>query len=156
VGKVFITDEVNDNYTADVTNAGKLKVETGAARCAQISSAHTITSAERISSTPCYLKSVLIGRYPATAAQLVLFNGASAGLEGYSAYGTSGDNIIAKFTYNVGAGSAAVCAQTTYEPRSFLIDAYCSSGLIAAISPSANCADGYIGCMEDVTIVYQS
>ena len=48
MGKVFITDEVNDNYTADVTNAGKIKVEDGASLFATISSAQTVSSAIRI------------------------------------------------------------------------------------------------------------
>lgn len=160
MGKVFITDEVNDMYTADVTNAGKLKVEDGASLFATISSAQTVTSAQRISSTPCYLKSVILGRYPATAASLHLFNGASAGLEGYSAYGTSGDNIAAVLTFNVGSVSGQTCSVTypCYDigPRTIPINVYCSSGLIAAISSSANMADGYKGCMENVTIVYQT
>ena len=160
MGKVFITDEVNDNYTADVTNAGKVKVEDGAAVFANISSAQTVTSAYRISSTPCYLKSVIIGRYPATAASLHLFNGASAGLEGFTAYGTSGDNIAGVLTFNVGAASGQACSVTypvtDNAPYTIPFNVYCSSGLIAAISSSANMADGYLGCMENVTIVYQT
>ena len=160
MGKVFITDEVNDMYTAGVTNADKLKVEDGAALFANISSAQTVTSAIRISSTPCYLKSVILGRYPATAASLHLFNGASAGLEGFTAYGTSGDNIAACLVFNPGHNSAQTCSVTYpgnfHAPCTIPINVYCSSGLIAAISSSANMADGYKGCAENITIVYQT
>ena len=149
MGKVFITDEVNDNYTADVTNARKIKVEDGASLHATISSAQTLTSAIRISSTPCYLKSVVLGRYPQTAALLHLFDGASGGLEGYSAYGTSGANIAAALAFPVGAASGQTCSLTypvtDDTPKTIPINVYCSSGLIVAVSSSANNIEGFIG-----------
>ena len=159
MGKVFITDEVNDMYTADVTNAGKLKIEDGASLFANISSAQTVTSAIRITSSPCYLKSVILGRYPATAASLHLFNGASAGLEGFTAYGTSGDNIASVLTFNVGAASGQTCSVTypvtDNAPYTIPINVYCATGLTVAIGEGQLYA-ALSGCASGVTVIYQT
>ena len=165
MGKVFITDEVNDNYTADVTNAGKVKVEDGAAAYVLLNSAASIASGERVCSTPCYLKEVVIGRYPATAASLVLYNSSSATLGDLTAFGThqaSGkdDHIIAILAFPLGSGSG-ICALTypvtNNAPYTIPFNVYCSSGIIAQISPSAiTVADAFIGGMENITVSYQA
>ena len=154
MGKVFITDEVNDQYTADVTNAGKVKVEIGAAGFSCLDSAYSVASGQRVASTACYLKNVIIGEVPQTAGSVWLYNSSSATLANLSAFGTSGDNIIGKITYRMGAASAMVCGVANYTPVNIPFDCYCSSGLIAAISPSATA--GLLGCFKGVTIVYQT
>ncbi len=78
MGKVFITDEVNDMYTAQVTRAGKVEVEDGAAQF------YTFTSARKEDATsaitaPCYLKSVILGASPATSTFLTLYDCSSSG-----------------------------------------------------------------------------
>jgi hypothetical protein len=163
MGKVFITDEVNDMYTADVTNAGKIKVEDGASLFKVLSSAQTITSAQGIVCAACYVKSVILGRYPATAASLHLFDtdpNNATGLEGYSALGTTGDHHVVQLAFPVGFASGQTCAVTNpvtdITPCTIPINVYCASGLVAVISSSANMADGFVGAMENVTIVYQT
>ena len=162
MGKVFITDEVRQEYTADVTQAGKLKVENGVSKFVMLNSASTLTSAQVVSSTPCYVKSVIFGRMPATAATLHLFDTDPAnatGLEGYSALGTSGEHFVSVFQFPLGS-SSGTCALTfpvtNKTPCTVPINVYCASGLIACISSSANLASGYLGCLENCTITYQT
>lgn len=155
MGKVFITDEVNDTYTADVTNAGKVKVELGAASFLKLSSAQTIVSGTTAATSPCYLKSILVGSLPATATTIGLWDTAvSAG--NLSAFGTTGANCIALLTIDTSAGISA--AGGAMFPAIFPFDVYCASGLAISIGMSAGATDGgsRVGCVKGVTIVYQT
>lgn len=163
MGKVFITDEVNDMYTADVTNAGKLKVEDGAALYRYLTSAQSVTSGQIVASGAAYLKSVIIGQFPQSAATLCLFNSKSdnaSGVEGLTAFGTSGDNVIGKITFEMGAASATTCGLacliTNKVPVVVPFNVYCSSGIVAAISLSGALGSAYLGCMKGVTVTYQT
>jgi hypothetical protein len=159
MGKVFITDEVNDMRTVTVTNAGKIKVESGAAASILLSSAQSILSGQRVSSTPCFLKSITIGMQPASAASLTLYNTSSAGLEGLTALNNS-VNEVGKIFFTVGAASAAVCGLGNLlaerAPTTIPFDVYCSSGLVAAVSLSGGVNGSYLGNMKGVTISYQA
>ena len=154
MGKVFITDEVNDMYTADVTNAGKLKIEDGAALFKLLSSAASTVnlSAQTIASTPCYLKSIILGSQVATASQLRLYN-TTTSANNLSAFGSTADQLIGSLHLDA---SGSLSGSLGAYPRVIPFNVYCSSGLIAAVSSSANMADGYIDCMENITIVYQT
>ena len=153
MGKVFITDEVNDNYTADVTNAGKVKIEDGASLFKLLSSAASTVnlSAQTVASTPCYLKSVILGSQAATASQLRLYN-TTTSAQNLSAFGSSGDNIVGALHLDA---SGAVCATLAAYPRVIPFNVYCSSGLKVAIGEGQAYAT-LSGCAKNVTIVYQT
>ena len=154
MGKVFITDEVNDMYTADVTNAGKLEVETGAAAFSLLSSAKSLISAETVSTAACYLKSLIIGEHPASAATLTIYDtGISAG--GVSGFGSSGANIVATLAWTMGAASAVVSGMGSI-PKVIPINVYLASGLTIGTVSAAAPGLGYKGCMRNVTVVYQT
>ena len=151
MGKVFITDEVNDNYTADVTNAGKVKVEVGAASFKLLSSAHTVLCGQSVTTSPCYLKSVIINDKFATATTLALFD--TTEVSTLSSFGTSGSNIISIMVFD---SSAALSAGVDNFPKVIPFDVYCSSGLTVAIGLSAAQAGGRVGAWSHPpTIVYQ-
>ena len=167
MGKVFITDEVNDMRTVGVTNAGKIKIEDGAAQFLKLASAQSLTSGQLVNAGPCWLKAVILGEYPASAAALALFNSCSGGtglLEGLSALGepnVSGSaNLIGKIVIPQGQASAYACSLTYQSnistPVYIPYNVYCSSGLVAAISMSACHIGGYKGGWDGITIVYQT
>ena len=151
--KVFITDEVNDNYTADVTNAGKVKVETADANYKLIASAQTTISAQAIYDGACYVKGISLS-YPATASTLIVYNTyVSAG--GVSAFGTSGDNIVTRISIPVGHGSAVSGGGQT--PFYVPLNVYLASGLsIGNGGHSANDSLGYVGCFRGGVVTYQA
>ena len=163
MGKQFITDEVDDRYTARVTNAGKIKTEDGASLFRYLTSAQSKTSGQIVASGSAFLKSVIIGQYPFSAATLTLFNTASdnaSGTEGLTAWGTSGDHVIGKITFEEGAATAAACALTYVltqkTPIVVPFNVYCSSGIMAGISLSGALGSAYLGCLKGVTITYQT
>ena len=154
MGKVFITDEVNDSYTADVTNAGKVKTEDGAAAFSFLSSAKSLVSAQTVSTAPCYLKSIIIGEKPVTAATLTIYDtGISAG--NVSGFGSSGANVVATLVWNMGAASAVVSGLGS-EPKLIPMNVYLTSGLTIGTVSAAAPGLGYLGCLRNVTIVYQT
>jgi hypothetical protein len=154
MSKWFLTDELNDMYTVQVTNAKKAKIETGAGLFKILSSAASTVnaSAQTVASAPCYLKSIIIGQIPATATQVSLYNSAPTSTTNMSAFGSSGDNIIARLQIDTSAG---VCAAAATYPRVIPIDVYCSSGLVAAIGEGQTYA-ALSGCAKGVTIIYQT
>ena len=163
MGKVFITDEVNDMYTADVTNAGKIKVEDGASSFMYLTSAQSVKSGQTVVNGAAWLKSVIVGEYPHSAATLHLYNAGSdtsSGLEGLTAWGTSGDHVVGKVTFEVGADSAVACGisnlVTAQVPMVVPFNVYCSSGIVAAISLSGTLGSAFLGCMKGVTVTYQT
>lgn len=149
MGKVFITDEVNDNYTADVTSGGKLKAEVGASNFSKVSSAKHLISAQVVNSAGCYVKSVIFGDAPATAATFTLWDTYTCA-SNVSAFGTSGSNIIATIGHDL-SGSAFA----NY-PKRVSLDVYVTSGLCVANSCSAVDNGARLGCLDNVTIIYQA
>ena len=148
MGKVFITDEVNSMYTADVTNAGKVKIEEGAALHEILSSARTTksTSGQYISTSPCYLKNVIIGFVPATASILSLYDTTTSASD-LSSFGSSGDHIISRLDIDTASASNF--------PKTIPFNVYCTSGLMAAIGEGQKYASAS-GCAPQITITYQT
>ena len=169
MGKVFITDEVNDMRTVGVTNAGKIKIEDGAAQFLKLASAQSVTSGQLVNAGPCWLKAVVLGQFPASAASLAIFNACSdtaSGLEGLTAFGEpnvsagTANHLIGKIVIPQGQASAYACSLTYQSnvntPVYIPYNVYCSSGLVAAISMSACHIGGYKGGWDGITIVYQT
>ena len=157
MGKTFITDETNPNYTADVTNARKLKVETGAALFACISSARSSCddAVSAVWAGAGYLKHVIIGQRPATATQLAFYDnsGATTGAA-WTAFGTSGANVIARLHLDT---SADLSGQYNPYPRVIPFNVYCTSGLTVVIGEGSSVAGTILsGTCNDVTVVYQT
>lgn len=154
MGKVFITDEVNDMYTADVTRGGKIKSEDGAGSHFFCASANQLLSAEQVVASAAWLKSVIIGEYPQTAACFSVLDTASATMGNISAFGTSGSMFVGKIAYNLGAASAMVCGKADYPPMVIPFNVYCASG-IAISRHSAHDSGGRVGAFKSVTVTYQ-
>ena len=158
MGKVFITDEVNDMYTADVTNAGKLKVEDGAAAFWKVSSAFAeVSGVTGGVGAGTYLKNIIFGQYPATAASLTIYDTLEKSAE-VSSFGTSGSNIVATFVFPVGFASGQTCS-VTYPvtnncPYTIPLNVYLASGL--TVQQGCSATTDYLGCVNNVTITYQS
>jgi hypothetical protein len=144
MGKVFITDEVNDMYTADITSGGQLRVNEGASTHIAIASA--ASSATVVARTsPCWIKSVIVGSLPGTATTLLLLDTATSGASA-STFDVSGANKIAK----IRIAANTVTAQTF--PGVIPIDVYCTTGLTYALG---GCGTD-VGNLADITIVYQT
>jgi hypothetical protein len=153
MGKVFITDEVNDGYTANVTNAGKLEVQDAANLYYSIATAQTTISAQSVTTTPCYLRSITLS-YPTTAATLIIYNN-SASAGNVSGFGTSGDNVVTRISFPIGHASALSGGGQT--PITIPLDVYLSSGLaIGNGGHSANDSLGYVGVFRGGIITYQT
>ncbi len=152
MGKVFITDEVNDMYTADVTNAGKLKVETGAGKFAAITSAHTLITAANPVTGAAYLKSIIFGDVPASATQITIYD-TSMSASNVSGFGFDSAQLVAAFGFEPTAG--ALSADRLTFPKSIPIDVYCASGITVAVGHSACDSAGRIGAMRNIFITYQ-
>jgi hypothetical protein len=144
MGKVFITDEVNDSYTADVTSVGNMKVETGASSHYKISGVPSSASYV-LSTTPCWLKSVIIGSLPATASSVNLYDTATSAASGAEA---SGANHIAKFIIQPAAAAATAQVQNYVIP----LNVYCTTGLSYGLGQDGT----NIGVLSNVTIIYQT
>ena len=145
MGKVFITDEVDDGFTAKIT-------ETGAMHVVNHNSYIHITAAASadatlVSTSPCWLQSVTINSYPLTASTLVLIDASAAGTcaSSYCVTALTQTGRIAKIGVPVVNGST-VSGNNSEFPRTLLYDLYCTSGL--AVITSA----GDI----DATIVYKT
>ena len=153
MGKVFITDEVNDMYTADVTNASKIKVEDGASTYHVCTSAQADVTAEPVYDGACYLKQVSFGQYPVTAASFTVYDTYDCA-SSVSSFGASGANIVGTVAWDVGAASG-----TTAGKGPFVIpfNVYLASGLsVAGSLTAANPGGAYIGAVKNVSVVYQS
>ena len=158
MGKVFITDEVNDMYTADVTRGGKIKNEDGAASHHYCLSAEHLLSAESVVASAAWLKNVIIGEYPNSAACLSIIDSASATMGNISAFGTSGTMFVGKIGYRLGGATAltsgATIALDGTAPISIPFNVYCASGIVIS-RHSAHDSLGRIGCFRNVTVTYQ-
>jgi len=152
MGKIFITDEINDTYTATVTSGKLLRVENGASNFYRVSSAHTLISAVSASSGACFVKSVIVGTIPATASSICLYD-TSVCASHVSAFGTSGGNIIAVIGLDV---SGSISGSPTMYPKIFPINVYCTTGLSVGIGTSATDKTSRVGCIKDITVIYQA
>jgi hypothetical protein len=176
MGKVFITDEVNDMDVAQVTRAKKLKVETGAAKYKMMPSAcSTASGGYTISNASCYLKKVIVGRAPLAAAVLYLFDtsahgnnsadgagassltsaNASAGAGQLASFGISGTNRIAALYFDASGQLSGQSGTGTY-PKEFDFNVFCSSGLVATVGDCGIVDGGAAGGLQNVTFVYQT
>lgn len=153
MGKIFITDEGDNAYTANVTSSGLLRVA-GAANVHYVcNSAHSLLSGEIVCSAGCYLEKVILGSAPATAAMLQIFDH-GAGTAGHiSGFGTSGDNVVARLGLEVSGGGAS--AFGAY-PRTIPLGVYCISGITVGVSHSGIDSVGRVGCIKNFTVIYQS
>jgi hypothetical protein len=145
MAKLFVTDEVNPSYTANVSDKGQIRTMSMAQSHTNINSAAT-SAVTVVNAAACWLKSVIIGELPATASCLILFDRASSAASA-NALDVSGSAKIAKISI------PAVAAATTAQVQNITIpfDVYCASGLCYNIG-----GDGtLIGNVNNVTIIYQ-
>ena len=157
MGKIFVTDEVNDNYTAQVTRGGKVKVETGAASFKFCTSAHGLVCAENVVQSPAWLKSIIIGgTVPPTATTLTIFNTTECST--LSGFGSSGDNIVGILVLDSSA-SISGGVQAGY-PKTIPFNVYCSSGISVGVGLTACCIGQNAGRLGAIpagyTVVYQA
>lgn len=147
MSRVFITDEGNDSYTADVTRAGLLRMLDAGSNYYRVPSA-VASASYPVYTAACWLKSVIIQNHPATATTIGIFNSSGANSGGSGTWGsTSAVNIIARMVVGItGAGSAA-----NMLPKEIPFNVYCASGI--SVGLGSDVAD--MGCIDGVTIVYQ-
>lgn len=162
MGKTFITDEVNDNYTANVTNAGKLQIEDSANLHYYHPSGRAEDAASAIAG-PCYLKSVIFGTNPGTASYVTLYDCSSSGGVG-TASGCSSffitdalqsEHIIGHIKLeSSGVGDSS----WTYPemPKTVPFNVYCTSGVAIGMGQGfAHCQD-LSGAVRGITLIYQT
>lgn len=154
MGKVFITDETNDTYTADVTNAGKIKVEDGAATFARVDSAYCEVSGHKVYDGACYLKTLIIGELPPTAAAITIYDCSTALSTSITAFGTSGSNVVATIKWTMGAASGGISAgQMQGTPMVVPFNVYLASGLTIS---NTSTLSTLAGATPNITAVYQA
>jgi len=155
MGRVFITDEGDNAYTANVTSNGLLRVDNGGYSFLMLASGQSVLSGQRVFSGAGVLKRVILGAQPASATRICLFDSFSAGLEGFSAFGViSGANWIGRIDIEPTAG--ALSGMNALFPRQIDYNIYCTSGLCVTIGHSACDAAGRIGNCQGITVVYQT
>ena len=143
MGKILISDETNNSYTAQVTNGRQVRAQTGGGSHYKIASAAS-SSSVALSSTGAWLDRVIIGSLPATATCLNFYDTSASAL---SAAESSGANHIAHLDIPVLAGVSAYNG-----PYSIDIGVYCTTGLTYALGD-----DGVsLGNHADITIIYQT
>jgi hypothetical protein len=148
MAKFFITDELNDSYTAGVTQRGRVRTaefaQTHYAIPSAASSAMTV-----LNNGTCWLKSVIVGSLPATATALLLWDTATSAASALTE--TSGANRITKIRIPAAAGSVAVSGDPSVETSVIPLNVYCASGLTYNLG-----GDGTLtGNSNSVTIVYE-
>lgn len=154
MGKVFITDEVNDMYTANVTNAGKIQIEDAANLWCMPTSACNASGGQAMVDGALYLKTITLSP-PATAGSFIVYDTySSAG--NVSAFGTSGANVVAVLRFPVGYASAGISA-IGGAPVTIPLNVYLSSGLtIGNGGHTATDSLKLVGCFKQATITYQT
>jgi len=165
MGKTFITDETNDMYTAQVTNAGKLQIETGAAKFKKLG-LNSIYHPEGASCTgavdePCYFKALFMGQSPVTATTISIYDGTTAAIgSDLSSWGSSGDHIIARWDIQPSGdvsegGWVGISAAAATYPKLIPFNVYCTSGLIVTCGEGQSYA-ALSGECSGVSIIYQT
>lgn len=142
MGKIFITDEVNDSYTARVTSTGSLRVNGSNNLFVKVASAASSGSTV-VSSSPCWLKGVVIGNQPATASTFHIYDAAS------SAASATTTGLIGKMALAI--ASIGVSAATDNFPRYIDFGCYCASGLAYGVGQ-----DGTPGNHDGITLIYRT
>lgn len=145
MGKIFITDEVNDAYTATVSDKGQVRTMPLATSHKTIASAASSAAVVLVSGAG-YLKSVIIGSLPATASTLLIVDTALSAYASAVALDVSGANKITKIGIPAAAAAATAQTQNIVIP----LDVYCTSGITYALG-----CDGTSGNCNNITIVYQ-
>jgi len=154
--KVFITDEVSDSRTVDVTVGKRLKVERGASNFHICQTAQTLISAEAIYDGACFLERIILGNKPATAATFTIYD-TYASASHVSAFGSSGSNVAV--VLGLDASSAVVTGADAGHPeypKSLDIGVYLATGLSVGISCCAADSLGRIGTLQGATVIYQT
>jgi len=149
--KMCIAD-IERDYTATVISSDSLRVENGASNFYRLSSAQSLSAGESVSIVPCFLKSILLGTPPSTAAALGVFD---TNLADVSAFGTSGNNVIGIYGFETSGLGSATSANLENFPSQLNFNVFCASGLTISNSCSANDAIGRIGILKDITVIYQ-
>jgi len=155
MGKVFITDEVSDTRTADVTNGRKLKVENGSSNFHVCNTAQTLISAEAIYDGGCYVEKVIFGSKPASAATLTIFDTYSSASH-VSAFGSSGSNVACVLGLEASGAISGAGMNALDYPKSIDIGVYLTTGLSVGLSCSAADSLGRLGTLQGCTIIYQT
>ena len=163
MGKTFITDEVNDNYTANVTNAGKLQVEDAGNLFYTHPSGRAEDAASAITE-PCYLKSVTFGAGPATASYVTLYDCSSSGgigtASGCSSFfitdANTSTHIIGHFKLEFSGGAESGAGAVAAFPVTIPLNVYCSSGVTIGMGQGFAHCDDLSGAVKGITLVYQT
>ena len=142
MGKLFITDEVNDSYTARVTSTGALRVSDSNNLYAKVASAASSGSTVVVATT-CWLKGVVIGKQPATASSFIIYDAAA------SAASASTTAVVAKFTLPI--ASTGVSAGNDNFPKYIDLGCYLTSGLAYGVGQ-----DGQLGNNDGLTLIYRT
>jgi hypothetical protein len=157
MGKIFIADEVDDSHTADVTVAGKVKVETGAATYGMMAGngirLATNGTATAFTTVPTYLKKIILGSKPATSTWLSVYDcDVTVSGNNLSAFGSSGANIVSRLYLD---SSAGLCANSAKYPCHIDMDVYLASGLCMTLGEGQTFSV-LSGCCSGLTVVYQT
>ena len=152
MGKIFITYELNDTFTASVTSGKMLRCDDSCNTFVRITSAHTLISGTSAASGGCFLRNIILGDPPATSTTLGVYD-TSVCASNISAFGTSGANIIAIIGLNA---SAAVSGNPAQYPMNIPFNVYCTSGLTIAVGCSAADSATRIGALKNITAFYQT
>jgi len=156
MGKVFITDEVSDTRTADVTNGRKLKVERGASNFHVCNTAQTLISAEAIYDGGCYVERVIFGSPPASATTLTIYDTYGSASH-VSAFGSSGSNVACVLGLNASSDAVSGVGVNVHSyPKTVDIGVYLTTGLSVGLGCSAADSLGRIGTLQGCTIIYQT
>ena len=142
MGKILISDETNNSYTAQVTNGRRVRVENGAGTHLSIASAASSATVV-LASGPAWIDKVIIGSLPGTATDLLIFD-TSGTTNSAAVFDVSGANRIAKIDIPVDATASQF-------PNSIDIGVYCTSGLTYALGGNAK-----VGNLDNITIIYQT
>jgi len=143
--KLFLADEINDSYTATVSDKGQLRTMPIATSHLCLASAASSAAVVLVTGGG-YIKSVIVGSLPATASTLLLVDTALSAYASASALDVSGANKITKIQIPAAAAAPTAQVQNIVIP----VDVFCTSGLTYALG-----CDGTSGDVKNLTLVYQ-
>ena len=137
MGKTFITDEVDDGFTAKVSEGGAIHVVNHNSYYHVTAS---ISAGSVISTAPCWLQSVTVNTYPLTATTISVLD-AAASSSAFSAGALTHASRIARIALPV----AGTSANADY-PKTLLYNLYCATGLTVCVTAGD----------VDATVVYKT
>lgn len=160
MAKIFITDEVNDSRSAQVTKGNQLRINAGAPSKVLVASA-AASAAKTVVSSPCWLHKVIIAGLPSAAASLRIWDTSAAGNSsadgtGVSALSTAlsltGANMLLDMVLEP---SAALSGEKTgLFPVVVPLDVYCASGICVEIGDTGAVNGGRFGGIKGLMITY--